>query len=189
MPVLLRRFYSWLHTHEGKKIFRYSMVSVVSTGCSFLILLLVYGVFRVWTEVPSTVFANGMATFPSYWLNRSWAWGKSGRSHFMKEVVPFWTVAAAGIAFSMIGAALARHIGQTDHLGHITETGLVLLANVISFAIFWVLKLLLFNRLFHAPTLIEEIDERIDAEEHTGSAAVAAVPPLGVEGRPQSAGV
>jgi putative flippase GtrA len=194
MPLLLRRLLDWLQTHEGKKIFRYSMVSVVSTGCSFFVLLIVYGVLRVWTEVPSTVFANGVATVPSYWLNRSWAWGKSGRSHFMKEVVPFWTIAAAGIAFSMIGAALARNIGQTHHLNHVVQTALVLVANVLSFGIFWVLKLLLFNRLFKAPTLIEEIDEHIDVEEHlegetaAGSTAVAANP-ADVEGRPQSAGV
>jgi hypothetical protein len=82
----------------------------------------------------------------------------------MKEVVPFWVIAAAGIAFSIIGAATARHIGLTHHLGHVTQTALVLVANVASFAVFWVLKLLIFNKLFHVPTLLEEIDEHVEAE-------------------------
>jgi putative flippase GtrA len=165
MSGLVQRFIAWLGTHEGKKLFRYSMVSVISTACSFAVLIIVYGVFRVWTEVPSTVFANTVATLPSYWLNRNWAWGKSGRSHLVKEVLPFWTMAAAGIAFSIIGASLARHEGIVHHFDHVLQTAVVLGANVISFAIFWILKLMLFNRVFHVPTLLHEIDEHIDSEE------------------------
>ena len=165
----LARLWAWLHTHEGRKIFRYSMVSVISTAVSFIVLFLVYGVARLWTEVPSTVFANGVATFPSYWLNRNWAWGKGGRSHLTREVLPFWTAAAAGIAFSMVGAAIARDLVQSYHLGHLAGTALVLIANVLSFGIFWVLKLMLFNRLFHVPSVLEEIDERLeDSAEGAG---------------------
>jgi putative flippase GtrA len=159
----LQALYDWLHTHEGRKIFRYSMVSVISTAVSLIVIALVYGVFHVWTEVPSTVFGNAVATFPSYWLNRKWAWGKHGRSHFMKEVVPFWAVAALGIAFSIIGASIARHIGIKYNLDHLEQTVLVLVANVMSFAIFWVLKLLLFNKLFQHE--LEEFDEHLAHEE------------------------
>jgi len=169
MAELFQRLWTWLHTHEGKKIFRYLMVSVITTAVSQLVLLLVYGVLGLWTEVPSTIFANAVATVPSYWLNRNWAWGKTGRSHLTKEVIPFWSVAAAGIAFSMIGAAFAAHIGQTHDLPHIAQTILVMVANVVSFAIFWVLKLLLFNRLFHVPNLLEELDEHLDMTEHAGT--------------------
>jgi putative flippase GtrA len=159
----LQALYDWLHTHEGRKIFRYTMVSVISTAVSLIVIALVYGVFHIWTEVPSTVFGNAVATFPSYWLNRKWAWGKHGRSHFMKEVVPFWLVAAAGIAFSIIGASIARHYGIKYNLDHLEQTVLVLVANVLSFAIFWVLKLLLFNKLFKHE--LEEFDEHLAEEE------------------------
>ena len=169
MAARIRQVWEWLHTHQGKKLFRYSMVSVISTIASFTVLLIVYGILRLWTEVPSTVFANVTATFPSYWLNRRWAWGKSGRSHLVKEVLPFWVAAAIGIAFSIVGASVARHLGQTHHLHHAELTALVLVANVFSFGLFWVLKLMLFNRLFHVPALIEEIDEHVDAEEHSGA--------------------
>jgi putative flippase GtrA len=158
-----RALYDWLHTHQGRKVLRYSTVSVVSTAVSLVVIALVYGVFHVWSEVPSTVFGNIVATFPSYWLNRKWAWGKHGRSHFWKEVVPFWTVAAAGIAFSIIWASLARHWAIKYQLDHFETTVLVLAANVLSFAIFWVLKLLLFNRLFQNE--IAEFDEHLAHEE------------------------
>lgn len=165
MTDRLHRLWAWLHTREGIKIFRYSMVSVISTGVSFLVLAVVYGVLRVWSEVPSTVFSNVVGAFPSYWLNRNWAWGKGGRSHLTKEVLPFWVAAAAGIAFSVIGASEARHIGIAHHLSHLDRTVLVLFANVLSFAIFWVLKLMLFNRVFKVPSLMEEIGEQVEEAE------------------------
>jgi putative flippase GtrA len=159
----LQALYTWLHTHEGRKIFRYTMVSVISTAVSAIVIVLVYGAFHVWTEVPSTIFGNVVATFPSYWLNRRWAWGKHGRSHLVKEVLPFWTMAALGIAFSIIGAALARDIGIHFKLSHVDQTVLVLVANFLSFAIFWVVKLLVFNRMFKV--VLEEFDEHLTIEE------------------------
>ena len=104
-----------------------------------------------------------VATFPSYWLNRRWAWGKSGRSHFVKEVLPFWVMAALGIAFSIVGAAVAHRIGVHFKLSHIELTAVVLVANVVSFAVFWVVKLLVFNHLFKVE--LEEFDEHLTAEE------------------------
>ncbi len=171
MSERIERLWAWLHTHEGRKIFRYTMVSVISTAVSFVVLALVYGVLRLWTEVPSTVFANSVATFPSYWLNRQWAWGKSGRSHFVKEVVPFWAMSAIGIAFSVVGASVARHIGLKYQLDHFDQTVIVLVANVLSFGIFWVLKLLLFNRIFHVSEL-EEVEEHLEMEEHSEGASI-----------------
>ena len=170
MQTRVRAFYDWLHTHEGRKLFRYTMVSVISTAVSLFVITMVYGVLHVWTEVPSTIFGNAVATFPSYWLNRQWAWGKSGRSHFVKEVLPFWVMAALGIAFSIIGAALAHRIGVHFKLGHLELTVVVLVANIISFALFWVVKLLVFNRLFKVE--LEEFDEHLTAEESIESSGV-----------------
>jgi putative flippase GtrA len=159
----LHALYAWLHTHEGRKIFRYTMVSVISTAVSTIVIILVYGAFHVWTEIPSTIFGNAVATFPSYWLNRKWAWGKHGRSHLVKEVLPFWVMAALGIAFSIVGAALARNIGHHYKLAHLDQTVLVLVANFLSFSVFWVVKLLVFNRMFKV--VLEEFDEHLTVEE------------------------
>ena len=62
----------------------------------------------------------------------------------------------------------AKHISIKHHLPHLEQTIVVLLANVLSFAVFWVLKLLLFNRLFHE-TELDEFDEHLTAEESTTS--------------------
>ncbi len=154
--------YAWLHTHEGRKIFRYTMVSVISTVVSLSVIAIVFGVLH-WGEIEATVFGNAVATIPSYWLNRKWAWGKHGRSHFLKEIVPFWTMSALGIVFSIIGAAVARHIGREHHLTHLQLTIVVELANIISFGLFWVLKLLVFNKMFKVE--LAEFDEHLTTEE------------------------
>ncbi len=149
-------------TPQAKRLFKYTMVSVISTAVSFGVLALVFGVFRLWGEVASTVFANVVATVPSYYLNRRWVWGKGGRSHLFKEVVPFWSMSALGIVVSIGGATLARHIGTVNNFSHFEQTVLVLFANVMSFGVFWILKFLVFNRLFRVHPL-EELDELVEA--------------------------
>jgi len=150
------------HTPEAKHLFKYSMVSVISTIVSFAVLFLVFGVLKLWGPIISTVFANLSATLPSYYLNRKWVWGKGGRSHLTKEIIPFWSLSALGIVVSMGGATLARHISKVQHLSHVEQTVLVLAANLASFGVFWVLKFVIFNRMFHVHTL-EELDELVEA--------------------------
>jgi putative flippase GtrA len=149
-------------TPEAKQLFRYAMVSAISTVVSFGILALIFGVLHLWGEIVSTVVANVSATIPSYYLNRKWVWGKGGRSHLMKEIVPFWCMATISITVSIGGAAVARHIGIQHQLSHFDQTLLVLAANITSFGLFWILKYLLFNRLFHVHPL-EELDELVEA--------------------------
>jgi putative flippase GtrA len=149
-------------TPEARKLIRYTMVSVISTAVSFAVLLVVFGLLHLWGEVVSTVFANVVASVPSYFLTRSWVWKKSGRSHLMKEIVPFWVMSGLGIAFSIVGAAFARHFGTVHHLTHLEQTVVVLAANVASFAVFWVAKFLVFNRIFKVHPL-EELDELVEA--------------------------
>jgi putative flippase GtrA len=150
------------HTPQAKHLFRYSMVSVVSTATSFCVLAIVFGVLHLFGAIGSTVFANVVATIPSYYLNRRWVWGKSGRSHLVKEIIPFWSMSSIGIVVSIGGAAVARHLAAEHHLTHVQQTVLVLAANITSFGVFWILKFLVFNRIFHVHPL-EELDDLVEA--------------------------
>jgi putative flippase GtrA len=149
MREFVERVWRLYHTPMGKRMFRYTMVSVISTIISFTALILVYGVFKIWTEVPSSLFGNVTGIAPSYYLNRHWAWGKSGRSHATREVVPFWVASLIGTLFSVLAAAEARHISLSHHLRHFDSTLLVVGAQVVAFSLLWVLKFIVFNRLFH----------------------------------------
>ncbi len=155
MRDALVRLWRLYHTPQGQRLFRYAMVSVVSTAVSFAVLTFVYGVLRLWTEVPSTIFANAVAAVPSYYLNRQWAWGKNGRSHLWREVVPFWVTSFAGIALSTLTATGARAFSLDHHLHHLGSTVVVDGANLFAFGILWILKFLIFNRLFRQHPVAE----------------------------------
>jgi len=140
------------------KLFKYAGVSVISTIVSQVTLFLTFVVFRLMSEVPANILANVVATVPSYYLNRKWVWGKGGRSHFWREVVPFWVLSFIGLAFSSLAVYLAGTFARHHHLGHGATTLLVNAANLVSFGILWIVKFVIYNKLFHI--------EPIEYEEH-----------------------
>ena len=142
------QLWSYLRTPEGAKLVRYTAVSAISAMTSIVILTLVYGVLRLWTEVWSVLFSNVMAGIPSYFLNRQWVWGKSGRSHWWREVLPFWITSLTGIGFALVTASLARNYAQSHDLHHLARTVLVVGANVAAFGIVWLIKFAILNRVF-----------------------------------------
>jgi putative flippase GtrA len=158
------KFMAWSKTHQGRKLIRFTSVSVVSTAVSAIVIFLVYGLKIIKGEVEATLFGNLVAAIPSYQLNRKWTWGKSGRSHWRKEVLPFACMTALGIGFSLLGASYARHLVHTHHWDHLVNTGLVVVANLVSFGIFWVLKLMVFNRIFRVDEA-SEIETHLNEEE------------------------
>ncbi len=165
---------AWSKTHQGRKLIRFTSVSVISTLVSQGLIIIFYGITKWMGVVEATVVANCLATLPAYNLNRRWTWGKRGRSHLMKEVVPFWVMSGLGIAFSFFGSLFARHIVNAHHWNHtLIGTLIVMAANFLSFAIFWLLKHIVFNRIFHVDEM-EEVEEHLvhDEEiEHGGELA------------------
>jgi putative flippase GtrA len=142
------RLWRLAQTPQGQKVIKYTMVSVISALTSLVILTIVFGVLRLWGEVFSTLFANLMAGIPSYYLNRRWVWGKGGRSHIWREIVPFFVMSLSGILFALFAASLAHNFADTHHLHHLARTILVVGANIAAFGVLWFLKFLILNRLF-----------------------------------------
>ncbi len=139
------------------KLIKYAGVSVISTVFSQVTLFLIFGVFHVMSEVPANIVANVVATVPSYTLNRRWVWQKSNRSHFWREIVPFWALGFIGLAFSSLAVYLAGSFARHHGLHHAGTTLLVNAASLLSFAILWIVKFIIFNKLFHVDPI--EIDE------------------------------
>lgn len=156
MREAVSRGWALLQTPDGKRMFRYTMVSAVTTLAGFALLALVFGVLHLWTEVPSAIVASVLATAPSYYLNRTWVWGKGGRSHWRREILPFWTVSIIGIFISVAAASLSRHLSTEHHLDHSQATFLLLAVTLGAFAVLWLLKFLAFNRLFR--TSFSQVD-------------------------------
>ncbi len=73
---------------RGRKAIRYSLVSVVTVAVSQTTLFVLFA-FAHWRASSANIVASIAGGIPSYYLNRSWVWGKGGRSHLVKEVLPF----------------------------------------------------------------------------------------------------
>jgi putative flippase GtrA len=138
---------AWAATPTGKKAVRYTLVSVVSVAVSQAVLFLTFGVLQVGSAVTCNIIATAVATVPSYYLNRRWAWGKTGRSHLWKEMVPFWALAFAGLALSILAVDIAEskaHLVTSSHLG----TAVIVNASALAaWGVIWVGKFVIFNRL------------------------------------------
>lgn len=164
MIELVRSLLAWSRTHQGKKMVRFTAGSAITTAVSFTSIWVLYG-FRI---IPGVIWAtlagNLIATLPAYYLNRTWTWGKRGRSHFRNEIVPFWSLSFLGIAFSQLGAFWARHEVHAHSWSHVANTGVVTGTNLLCFAVFWFLKLAVFNRIFRVSKL-DAIDEHLTVEE------------------------
>jgi putative flippase GtrA len=150
MLHIARRALWWLQSSQGVKYTRYFLGSVITTVISFLTLTILYGVVHRWGAVTCTVIANVVATIPAYWLNRTWTWGKTGKSDTWREVVPFWVASLAGIAISMVTAAWAADLARAHHLHRLGQTVLVDGANLAAYGVLFIGKYLLFERLFLA---------------------------------------
>jgi putative flippase GtrA len=136
-------------TTEGRKMVRYTAVSVISLIVSVIVLAIAHGVLR-WSAFTSNIVATTVATIPSYELNRKWAWGKTGKSHLWKEVVPFWALAFVGLAFSTWWAVMAESLAKHNGLSHAAQTVVIEVAVVSAYGILWVGKFIIFNKVLFA---------------------------------------
>lgn len=93
------------------------------------------------SPVMANAFAVAISSVPAYYMSRIWVWGKSGKSHFKKEVLPFWIFVAAGFVISTIGIAIAEDYTSSKLV--------ILLVQLASFGVLWVLRFFLFDKLFH----------------------------------------
>jgi hypothetical protein len=109
----------------------------------------------------------------------------------MREVVPFWALSFAGMGLSIVTVGVAAHWCQSEHFGHMVTSIFVNGANLLAFAILWVIKFLIFNRLFHVEPTVLGLDPVELALSHltapsmseaAGSAAPGAAAEATVEG-------
>ncbi len=135
-----------LRSPIAQKLFKYSMASVVAVIVSNLLLLLFVGVINM-GEVLASTLATSISAVPSYEMNRKWAWGKSGKSHLMKEVLPFWALALLGWGFSTLAVWWMGRVAKHDHFSHGAKTLAVLAVYFGAFGVLWVGKFVIFNSL------------------------------------------
>lgn len=140
----VRPLRAWLTTPTGRKAIRYLCVSAMN----FVISESVLGVSYLVLHLPDTAaaaLAVTVSTIPAYFLNRMWVWGRTGRSHLVKEVIPFWALACAYLVLSVgaadAGGALARSL-----TGSRSAQTLILMASiVVAAAVLWAVRYLVLD--------------------------------------------
>ncbi len=161
-----------------EKGLKYLGVSVINVVVGQTLLLTFHAILG-WPQAAANALAVMISAFPAYYLSRKWVWGKSGRSHFKKEVLPFWIFVFIGLVFSTAMVALGAHV--TDTAGNsvaLWEKLLPNLLNALSFFILWIVRFFLMEKLFEQhPELAEELvgeDFIIAVEGHEKLAAAEA---------------
>jgi putative flippase GtrA len=144
-------------TPTGQKAIRYTLVSVVAVVVSQISLAILYGGFH-WTARSANITASIIGGVPSYYLNRTWAWGKTGKSHIWREVVPFWVLAFLGLAFSTWTADAADSFAKDHIQNHLLNTATVMGGAMFAYGVLWVGKFILFNKVIfvHHPKDLED---------------------------------
>ena len=159
---------------KGLKYVGVSMVNVV-VGQG---LLLIFHAVLGWPQAAANALAVLISAVPAYYMSRAWVWGKSGKSHFKKEVLPFWIFVFIGLVFSTAMVALGAHLTDTTGSGQNLALWEKLLPNVLnaaSFFVLWIIRFFLMEKLFAQHTeLAEELVGEDFMEAVHGVDAVAA---------------
>jgi putative flippase GtrA len=125
---------------------RYLGGSVVAAGCSETVLVVLYGLLHV-APAPASCLAWLAGALPNYWLNRSWAWRRSGRPDLRREVLPYVAIVLVTLALAtLLTGAVDRWSRElTDSTVRVVLVAATFLGVYV--AVF-VLRFALFDRLF-----------------------------------------
>ena len=133
-----------------QRFVRYGSVSLFSTLLALAILSILVGAVG-YPAVWSNVIAVGIATVPSFELNRRWVWVQNGERSILRQAVPYFILSFAGLVIS----TLAVHVASdaTIHSSRLIHTGAAEVANVASYGTLWLIQFVLCDRiLFRSPS-------------------------------------
>ncbi len=148
---------------------RYSAVTVINVVIGQVLLFAAVRLFSwgtTWDTDTAWTVANivsvSIGTLPAYYLNRMWVWGKRGRSHLTREILPFWGFAFAGLILSTLAVNFAANLTEVKIVANI--------ANLVAFGVLWIAKFfvldaVVFGRGHHSPDEVD--DEGADTVRHT----------------------
>lgn len=153
-------------TDAGKRALRYVATSgfgVVSTQ----ILLALFLHVLDWGSLPSNFIAVSLISVPAFLLNKYWVWGKRGRAHMRREVIPFWLFTIAGLALSMLAVIVVVKVTKDPSNPDLVDGNKLAVqgANITGFGILWILKYMFLDKLMFGEHHHTPYDEDIEAEE------------------------
>lgn len=155
--------YAHARSEPGRRAIRYMATSGIGVVLTQLMLAFLLHVLE-WRSGVSNVVAVSVVSIPAFLLNKYWVWGKRGRAHMRREVLPFWLFTVAGLALStlfVVAAAKATTSTANPHGNPLA----VQAANIAGFGVLWVLKYLFLDKIMFGAHHHTPYDEDIEAEE------------------------
>lgn len=139
---------------HGAKLLRYCGVSAVNVLTGLSTLAFAHAVLG-WSAVASSVSAWAVSTVPAYLLSRHWVWQQRGSHSMSAEIMPFWFLALAGLAFSTLVVALVALF--TD------KTTIIMLGNLGAYGVVWVVKYVVIDNLMWSHDDPDSMAETVEA--------------------------
>lgn len=167
VDVTPRGLVAFARSDDGRKWIKYSAVSIIGMTTSQVCIIILYRGFGV-PKLLTNFLAVAISSIPAYLLNRAWVWGKHGKNHFTKEVVPFWAFSFAGLVFSLLMVAWIAPDKAAGETATAMDTFRVMVGNVGGFGILWIAKFFVLDRLLFTH---DEDDEEEDASDVNGNAS------------------
>jgi putative flippase GtrA len=130
-----------------RKLLRYGTGAIIATVCSQATFLVLYGPVNASTTV-SSVCAWFAGAVPNYCLNRSWTWGRRGRPSFSRELAPYAAIVLGTLGLAIVATAAGAAVLSRTSISDSTQTFLVSGIYFMVYAVMFVFRFLLFDRLF-----------------------------------------
>jgi putative flippase GtrA len=166
----------WAHskTEGGQRAIRYTATSVICVVITQVLIVVFYRVVKLDVETvagrslhlgppeQANLAATMLTSVPAFILNKYWVWGKRGKAHLRREVLPFWLFTVAGWIISTGMVALVTDLAGDNET---EKTILVMAANIMGFGVLWVLKYIFLDKIMFGTDHHTPYDEDIELEE------------------------
>ena len=123
---------------HGAKLIRFGAVSAFNVVFGQALLFSAQVAMGL-PPVPANTLAVTLGTIPAYLLSRYWVWNKRGKNHFMKEVLPFWTLTLLGFALSTAAVWFVDTRWDPAPL-------VINLTSLVAFGVIWTAKFFVLDR-------------------------------------------
>ena len=148
MPAPAAASSATAHTRRrlGIRFARYSVGSVVALVTSEVVFSVTYGAGLLGTTGAS-VAAFAAGAVPNYIANRRWAWERRGRLAVRREVIGYAAVSLGSLAAAAIATAATGRVAPWVSSSHAVRVALVSASYFATFAVLFVAKFVLLDRL------------------------------------------
>jgi len=128
-----------IRREHGTKLIRFGVVSGFNVLFSQVLLYAAQTVLDM-PPVMANVATVAVGTIPAYLLSRYWVWQKKGKSHWMKEVLPFWILTFIGFALSTAAVWFVADRWDPSPI-------IINLTNLAAFGVVWLSKFVILDRI------------------------------------------